>query len=190
MAAEVMAFTGKTKKVIDRDWAKGIAPRGSKLIAWIDVPDELGGDNPYQHVLFRSVKGSKLTMYYQIPGMKRPRTVNEPHANLKLLFERKPLPTITSFITMDELNGLMSIRAIEKEKEEKKKEISRIPNKLSSIRDTLDEMEKWQKVEAITDPEERESALYYLAAISSSCSTMAVNVLANMSREPSAEEEA
>jgi hypothetical protein len=51
-------------------------------------------------------------------------------------------------------------------------------------------MEKWQKVEAITDPEERESALYYLAAISSSCSTMAVNVLANMSREPSAEEEA
>jgi hypothetical protein len=180
--AEIKAFTGKAEAAINRDWAKDIAPKGSRLIAYIDTPDIISPEYLLQSALFHSEKGDKLIMYHYNRITSEPNKTRRPRAALKSYIEGERPAKITSFIPRAELEALFRDEALTKEQERERQAIEEIPGKLMEMRDKLQDYQDWNKLGEI-DQGLRIYTSYLLADIAAIASELNVNLLAEMDEE-------
>jgi hypothetical protein len=102
--------------------------------------------------------------------------LDKPHAAIKHITENQFRPTITSLIPEAELHELFKAEAVTEEEKAKAREASRLPATLRAMKEKLQWIYDWQKLELVTDPEDMKNVLYYLNCMATDCIIMASNL--------------
>lgn len=174
MATETKAVEGNAS---GQEWIKDIMPKGSRLIAHIAATDPILGKGPNRYAVFQGNREG-LILYSFIDGM-YPQKVDKPRVALKSILERTPSQEILTSLSEDELSALYNDEALAQEEKDKAKQRKRIPARLEAIRDELEDIQNWNKLE---DPKPQDPVYvsYLLASIADICTGMTVNLLSSM----------
>jgi len=178
MAGEVMAFTGVKN---DRQWIKETMPKGSRLVAHIEMEDPVHKEYPPQYVVFQSEKTGKLSIFFFKDSEEdydriEPHAIDKPHKALKSILERAGKGRLSCYIPQAEFQALIGEEAEESEERRKRQEFARIPARLEKMRDTLNVFQERDQVKNI-DPREWLHVCYVLTDIADLCSILSMNLL-------------
>lgn len=174
MAAEIKAMEGNAS---GQEWIRDIKPKGSKLLAHITATDPILGKGFNRYAVFQGNREG-LILYNFLDGM-YPQKVDKPRAALKSILRRTLNREILTPLSEDELSALFNDEALAQEAKDKVKERKQIPARLEAIRDELEDIQNWNKLEN-PKPQDPIYVSYLLASIADICTGMTVNLLAEM----------
>lgn len=168
-------------KQLDTEWTKRVQPRGSRIIAYVEGVDMLDPNLLAFTAVFQNIKKPRqITMFKTVRG-KDPveHDYDTPISALKYLIERSYKKTVF-LVPQEEVLTLISDSSIAQEEAEKKREISRLQEKLERIYNDIENIERWNKHEKITSKRAQLEMIGTLGDIASSCSAMITSIVGLM----------